>query len=171
MLRPMIRRRALWLGTVLAVCLGLVPITTALAVLPGAGAKYKGFTSASPVNGFRDPVSFTVGGDLKSLHNFRFGTFGCFGAGGFQPGVNYYAKPGFTVKVSSLKLTKSGAFTGTGHATLSGQFATTAVVKGRFAKSGRKVVASGTITISQRAPQPINGSNTCGPGVLTFSAT
>jgi hypothetical protein len=162
-----IRRSAL--GSLTAIACAITFAAVALAVKPAHGAHFTGRTSASPVLGFYAPVKFTVAQDGRSLKGFSFGSFGCFGAGGFRPGVNPYTGSSIlhvgTVKVSpSGRLSVSGAKT---RYTVAGQTTTTTIsVSGRF--TGRKT-ATGSITFSQKVTGTVNTS--CGPGTIQFSAS
>jgi hypothetical protein len=51
---------------------------TALASLPQKG-HFAGKTSARSINGFKDGVTFIVINNGRTLHDFSFGTLGCFG--------------------------------------------------------------------------------------------
>ena len=82
---------------------------TALAAHPKAGRKYAGFTSEAKVEGFGAPVSFTVSGTAAKLGNFRYGSLGCFGAGGFRPGVDPFTGSSIT-KVGTISVASSGHF-------------------------------------------------------------
>jgi len=83
----------------------LLVVASAAAAKPKRNARFSGFISAPPIVGFKAPVTFKVASNGLSLSNFTFGSFGCFGAGGFRPGVNPYTKSGLhnagKVKVSS----------------------------------------------------------------------
>lgn len=143
---------------------GLVFAATALAVLPAGGAHFAGTTSAARIGKFKDPVSFSVAANRAAVTSFQWGSFGCFGAGGFPPNKNPYTLPGSAAKVKSLALEPGGTFAGTGKFKLSGT-PSTATISGKFSKSKGKLRASGSITIRQTS----NGQK-CGPGTMTFSA-
>src|SRR3984885_5057394 len=102
-------RRRLLPGAVAAIAV-LSIAATALAAQPRAGARFSGFTSASPINGFKAPVTFTVSSNGSTLQSFKYSSFGCFGAGGFRPGIDYYTQPNNITKVGAVKLSKSGRF-------------------------------------------------------------
>lgn len=152
----------------------------ALAVLPPAPSKFKGTTSSGAITNctgpgkctvFRAPVSFKVvagGKSGRKITKFRFGTLGCFGAGGFIPGRNPYTSKGATAKVGSLAVSTGGKFSKTKSLTVFGS-KTKVKVKGKFTrkKSGGKVKfgAKGKITISQTI-----GAQKCGPATVTFKA-
>jgi hypothetical protein len=141
----------------------------ALAAKPAHGAHFSGRTSAAPVLGFRAPVSFRVSQNGRQLRGFSYGSFGCFGAGGFRPGVNPYTGNSIihvgTVNVSaSGQISVSGA---TSKYSVSGQTTVTTIsVKGRFSAAK---VATGTITFSQKLTGTFNSS--CGPAHISFYAS
>jgi hypothetical protein len=156
---------AAMLGLLLATALA---VGTALAAKPKHGAHFTGSTSANPVEGFRAPVKFTVSADGRSLSNFTFGSFGCFGAGGFRPGVNPYTGHSL-VDAGKVKVAASGHFSqkATTSYTVQGQTTTTTIlVAGSFSTPKK---AGGTITFSQAVTGTIHTS--CGPAKLTFSAS
>lgn len=162
-----IRRSAV--GSLVAIACAIAFAAVALAVKPAHGAHFTGRTSASPVLGFYAPVKFTVSQDGRSLKGFSFGSFGCFGAGGFRPGVNPYTASSI-LHVSKIKVTDSGRFSITGaksRFTVAGQTTTTTIaVSGRF--TGRKT-ATGSIAFSQKVTG--TATTSCGPGKIQFSAS
>src|SRR5689334_14284867 len=123
----------------------LVLAGVAVAARPKHGARFSGFTSAAPINGFQAPVTFKVAANGLSLSNFTFGSFGCFGAGGFRPGVNPYTKSGLhnagKVKVSA-----------------SGRVSAKAVAR----ESAAGTTTTFTITITARFSSPKKVSGTIG---------
>ena len=147
----------------------LASSAVALGALPKHGASFTGKSSESPINGFSAPVLFTVAKNGKSLTGFRYSTLGCFGGGGFRPGVNYYAKPEFFVKVPGVRIAAGGRFSAIGvkySRTAFGQTTTTtSKVTGSFTKSK---AAKGTIVFSQDVTGQFNSK--CGPGTLQFTA-
>ncbi|HXB16354.1 MAG TPA: hypothetical protein VNV44_11505 [Solirubrobacteraceae bacterium] len=151
-----------------AIACALLLCAVALAATPKKNAQFKGTTDATPIEGFHAPVKFAVAPDSKSLSRFTFGSFGCFGAGGFRPGVNPYTGSSL-IDAGKLKVPSSGKFTD--HAisryTVQGQTTTTNMtISGRF--STPKSV-SGTITFSQVVTGA--GVNTkCGPAKLSYTA-
>ena len=158
----------------LAVTLGLLTAAlmlaaVALAARPARGAHFHGHTAASPVVGFLAPVNFTVASDGRSLKGFSFGSFGCFGAGGFRPGVNPYTG-GSIIHVGTVKVSGAGAISVKGVTSSSRSFGNTTVttvsIAGRFTKAK---AATGTITFSQT----ISGkfSSHCGPAAIGFKAS
>jgi hypothetical protein len=155
---------------VFALAVALTLTAVALAAKPKHGAHFTGRTSVPPVVGFHAPVSFTVSHNGRSLSNFRFGSFGCFGAGGFRPGVDPYTggsiiKVAGTVKVSANgHLSVSGAkasYTAFGSTTV-----TTLSIRGRFSTPKS---ASGSITFSQNVTGKFTSS--CGPATIGFLAS
>jgi hypothetical protein len=148
-------------------------LTAVAAANPAPGTHFKGTTSQPPINGFNDPVTFAVGASGKTVDSFTFGTFGCMGAGGFQPGKSPWT--GSLLKnIASMPLTSAG-FSGSGHAShsqTSPKLTDTVnyTVKGAFAKSGAS--ATGTIAVSEKITQPsLKTPQTCGPVTTHFSAT
>jgi hypothetical protein len=139
----------------------------AFAASPKKNARFGGNTSAPAVEGFRAPVKFTVAPDGKSLLNFTFGTFGCFGAGGFRPGVNPYTGNSL-VNAGKVKVGANGkvsAKTLSGY-TVAGQKTTTTIsIDAKFSSPKR---VSGTISFSQVVSP---GGAKCGPANLSFTAS
>ncbi len=161
-------RTAVRVAIALAAIAALLLAATALAAKPKKNARFVGTTNMTPVAGFHAPVKFTVSADGKSLENFTFGSFGCFGAGGFKPGVNPYTGHSL-IDAGKLKLGANGRFTAnaTSAYTVAGQTTTTKMtIKGSF--STPKSV-SGTITFSQTV---VGGgvNSKCGPGTPAFTA-
>ncbi|HEV2982682.1 MAG TPA: hypothetical protein VGX51_14730 [Solirubrobacteraceae bacterium] len=153
------------LGLLLAAALAAA---TALGAKPKHGAHFTGHTSVVPVEGFLAPVKFTVSADGRSLSNFTFGTFGCFGAGGFRPGVNPY-KGNSLIDAGKIKVAANGHFSqiATSSYTVQGfTLTTTMLIAGSFS-TPRK--ASGTITFSQAESGTYHAS--CGPAKPTFTAS
>jgi hypothetical protein len=146
----------------------LAVTATALAAHPKAGAHFSGFSAASPINGFEPPVTFAVSGNGRTLTNFKYSTLGCFGAGGFQPGVDYFTQPQAIMKVGTVKLSKSGHFSASGalstNTTFGNTTKTTSKVSGSFTSAK---VAQGTITFSQKVMGKFKGA--CGPGTISFT--
>jgi hypothetical protein len=158
----------------IALALTLAISTTALAAHPKAGKRYTGTTSAAKLLGFSAPVRFTVSASGAKLVGFTYGSFGCFGAGGFKPGVNPYTG-GALISVGSVPVAGNGrfsvknaksrhVFTGTFGETI----VTTAQVSGRFTSAK---TATGSITFRQTGIPKHGKSFSCGPGTLTFSAS
>jgi hypothetical protein len=148
----------------------LASSAVALGALPKHGASFKGKINGAVINGFVAPVSFKVASNGKSLTGFQYSSFGCFGAGGFRPGIDYYTQPDAIIKVGTVKVTANGHFSVTGatfsHTSFGNKFTTTTNVTGVFTKSK---AAKGTIVLSQKATGKFN--STCGPGTITFTAS
>jgi hypothetical protein len=147
----------------------LAGAASALAAHPKKGAHFKGSFAFTGVNGFKPPVAFTVAKNGKALVGFSYGTLGCFGAGGFKPGVDYYTKPDATIKVGSVKVSSSGRFSATGVISKYSAFGvtttTTSTVQGKFTSAK---AASGTIKFSQTLAGKATGS--CSGLALSFTA-
>lgn len=140
---------------------------TALAAKPKKNARFSGTLKTTIVEGFRAPVTFKVSGDGKQLQNFTFGSFGCFGAGGFRPGVNPYTGHSL-INVGTLKLAKNGQFSQTKPSsyTVSGQTTSfTVKVSGRFST---RTSAIGTIQFTESVS---GGPGKCTSLPLAFSAS
>src|ERR1039458_1478300 len=88
----------------------LLSTAAALAAAPKHGAHFTGTSSETKIVGFSAPVSFAVSANGKTLTNFRYSTLGCFGAGGFRPGVDYYTQPEAIIKVGTIKVSSGGRF-------------------------------------------------------------
>lgn len=142
--------------------------TGALAAKPKHGAHFAGSTSTTPVEGFRAPVKFTVSPDGRSLFNFTFGSFGCFGAGGFRPGIDPYTGHSL-IDAGKVKVSASGHFSqkALSSYSVSGQTTTTTIsISGSFSEPKK---ASGSITFSQVVSGSFHSS--CGPAKVSFSAS
>jgi hypothetical protein len=158
----------------LAAALTLLLAATALAAQPKAGKRYSGFTSAPKILGFGAPVTFKVSATASTLTGFSYGSLGCFGAGGFQPGHNPYKSASSTQRVGTIAVAKNGSFSVKNRKskfTFAGKFGgtilTTSQVTGRFAKAK---TATGAITFRQ-TDIPKHGKRfSCGPGTVTFTA-
>jgi hypothetical protein len=152
----------------LACTLALAGAATALAAHPKKGAHFKGSFGFTGINGFKPPVAFTVAHDGKTLTAFTYSTLGCFGGGGFQPGVDYYTKPSAMIKVGTVKVSSSGHFSVKGVVatyTISGYTTkTTTTLSGKFTSAK---AATGTLTFSQTYTP---GAHSCNSNALTFSA-
>jgi hypothetical protein len=155
-----------------AVLVSLAVLTTATAAIaahPKKGSHLAGATSEAPVNGFKAPVTFAVSPNGKTLTKFAYSTFGCFGAGGFRPGIDYYTQPSAIVKVGTVKVSGSGHFSVTGavfvYSSHGVKTTTTTKVTGSFTKS---TAANGTITFTQKDTGTYTSS--CGPATLSFTA-
>lgn len=167
MSRSDVRRAIAVVAAVSLVC-ALPLAAPALAAKPKKGARFAGRTSAPPVEGFRAPVRFTVSPDGRSLYNFTFGTFGCFGAGGFRPGVNPYTGNSL-IDAGRVKVAAGGRFSDKTLSAYSvaGQTTTTTIsISGMF---GAPKTATGTITFSQVVTG--TSKSACGPSKLSFYAS
>jgi hypothetical protein len=145
----------------------LVLGVSALAATPKKGAHFSGTLSTPPVSGFHAPVKFTVSKSGKQLEGFTFGSFGCFGAGGFRPGVNPYTGVSL-IKPGTIKVSSSGRFSETKPAsyTVAGQTTSFDVtISGRFSKH---TSAGGTIRFTETVS---GGSAKCTSDTLTFTAS
>ncbi len=163
------RRAARGLSTLVVGAVVLTVASSALAAHPKRGSHFKGTDSASPINGFPAPVSFAVSANGKTLSKFRFSTLGCFGAGGFRPGIDYYTQPEAIVEVGKVKVSGNGSFSVSGAAFVRSSHGikttTTTTVRGSFTSPS---AASGSITFSQKDTGKFTSQ--CGPGTLTFTA-
>jgi hypothetical protein len=166
--RPRTRRARA--AVAIAVAALLVSSSIALAAKPKPGARFTGTSSEFPINGFRAPVSFTVAKNRKSLTGFTYSSIGCFGAGGFRSGIDYYTQPSFIVRAGTVKVASSGRFSVTGalfNRTAFGTTTTTTIsINGSFTKPK---AAKGTIRFSQKASGQFTSS--CGPATITFTAS
>jgi hypothetical protein len=162
-------RGAFALAASLVIAAALLFAATAPAAKPKKNARFAGTTNATPVEGFHAPVKFTVSPDGRSLYNFTFGSFGCFGAGGFAPNKNPYTGHSL-IDAGRLKVGSNGKFEDNAISayTVQGQTTTTKItISGAFS-SPKKV--SGKITFSQTV---VGGgvNSRCGPVTPRFSAT
>jgi hypothetical protein len=163
-----IRRSALGvMSCVLAAALSLAAV--AFAAKPAHGAHFTGRTAVEPVLGFYAPVNFTVSQNGRQLTGFSYGSFGCFGAGGFKPGVNPYTGSS-VIHIGTVKVSASGGISVNGAKSTTSGFGDTTVttvsVTGRFTKPK---AATGTITFSQKITGKFN--STCGPAQIAFTAS
>jgi hypothetical protein len=169
--RMITRRGPLTAVALLAAALTIALSATALAAQPKAGKRYSGFTSQPKFMGFSAPVTFKVSATGAKLAGFTYGSFGCFGAGGFKPGVNPYTGA-FLIPVGTVPVSSSGKFSvknAKSRHTFTGKFGetilTTAQVSGRFATAR---TATGTISFTQTGIPKHGKSISCGPVKLTF---
>jgi hypothetical protein len=143
--------------------------SVAFAAKPAHGAHFSGRTAAQPVVGFYAPVRFTVSQNGRQLTGFSYGSFGCFGAGGFRPGVNPYTG-GSIIHVGTVKVSASGSISVSGARSTSSGFGNTTVttvsVTGHFTKAR---TATGAINFSQKISGKFN--STCGPAHIGFTAS
>ena len=154
-------RRLLAAVTLIA---SLALAASALAVLPKNGKSYRGTTSAPKIGKFKDPVSFKIAGGGHLVQGFQFGFLSCQGSGGPPPVKNPYTQPDNIVAFGKMGIAGDGTFTDTGFHTANG-VKTTATVHGKFKKRKKRVIATGTLKVSQDFP-----GGHCGPAKLTFSA-
>ncbi len=156
------RRKAI--TALLAGTLTLGLAATALAAHPKPGKRYSGVeTNVETIEGFSAPVSFTVAANGSRLANFTYGTIGCFGAGGFRPGVNPYTRSDL-IDVGPIPVATSGSFSisnakSTYHSNKYGYtYTTTSHVTGKFTNSK---TATGSITFSQTDKPKTGKSASC----------
>lgn len=138
--------------------------TVASAASPTKGAHFSGKTNEKPARS----LSFAVSSSGNALNNFQFSTLGCL----VGPGDT--AK---TVKVGTIKLSKSGSFSISGAkfaitkhptSTVTVKIAYTVKVSGKFTS---KKAATGTISYSESISSPGEPGPKCSiPKPLTFTA-
>jgi hypothetical protein len=162
-------RRTLSALTAGALTLGLS--ATALAAHPKHGKRYSGFTSEPPVIGFRAPVSFKVSADGTKLLSFQYASLGCFGAGGFKPGVSPFTGAFAFKGIGTIKVAKNGSFSiknaKTPFKVAKQTTVTTSTIIGKFKTAS---TATGTISFGQKFSAPHEHGGACGPGKLSFTA-
>jgi hypothetical protein len=162
-------RRSRAAVVVLVCCALLAAAASALAAHPKKGAHFSGSFSFTGINGFKAPVAFGVSKNGTSLTGFQYSTLGCFGAGGFKPGVDYYTRPSAIIKVGTVKVSASGRFSASGVPSSYTAFGvttnTTTTLSGKFTKS---TAASGTIRFTQKLSGKVTGS--CSSLALAFNA-
>lgn len=148
---------------VFAAVAALLLTASALAVLPQKG-KWAGTTNVHG-NGFQDGVVFQAIDNGLTLHDFSFGTLGCFGTGAFPVGVDPYALATSVGTVKTIPVTAKGTFNATTkpHFAETDGITTTAVISGAFTG---KTKVSGTIVITQVDDQ----KDKCGPTKMKFTA-
>jgi hypothetical protein len=166
----MLGRRTRAAAAALSCAALLAGAASALAAHPKKSAHFSGSFGFAGVNGFKPPVSFSVSKNGKTLTGFAYSTLGCFGAGGFQKGVNYYTKPEAIVKVGTVKVSSSGHFSAGGVVwKYSNKFGvtttTTTTLSGSFSKAK---AASGTVSFAQKLSGKTTGA--CESQALSFSA-
>ena len=151
------------LAITLALTTTLIAVAVSQAAIPKAGP-FAGKTSAKPINGFPDLVTFTAAKTGKSLTKFTFETLGCFGTGAFPVGVDPYGVPEAIAIMGTIPVTSTGSFLFTGKAKFNANDATptTATIKGSFSSAN---AVSGTITITQ-----VSSGDNCGPQAMKFTA-
>ncbi len=167
MTRTAARVRIALAAALVLVCAAVLT-ATALAAKPKKHARFSGTTNTTPVEGFHAPVRFTVSSDGRSLLNFTFGSFGCFGAGGFRPNTNPYTGHSL-IDAGKLKVSSNGKFSDSAISsyTVQGQKTTTKMtISGSFSTPKR---VSGSISLSQTV---VGGgvNSKCGPGGPKFTA-
>jgi uncharacterized membrane protein len=167
MTRTAARGRIALVAALVLACAAVLA-AAALAATPKKNARFAGTMNTTPIEGFHAPVKFTVSPDGKSLQSFTFGTFGCFGAGGFRPHTNPYTGHSL-IDAGKLKLGAKGKFTDNAISsyTVQGQKTTTRMtISGSFS-TPKKV--SGTITFSETV---VGGgvNSKCGPAMPAFTA-
>jgi hypothetical protein len=147
----------------------LLLAAVAFAAKPAHGAHFSGRTAVAPTVGFYAPVKFTVSHNGRQLNGFSYGSFGCFGAGGFRPGVNPYTG-GSIIHVGTVNVSPSGSISVSGAKSSYSAFGnttmTTVSITGRFTKAK---AATGTITFAQKISGKFN--STCGPAHVGFTAS
>jgi len=166
-LRPRVTRRRLMIAVGVAL---LTAAAVAIAAHPKKGAHFAGTSSEPVIMGFKAPVTFAVSSNGKTATNFRYSTLGCFGAGGFPPGVNPYTQANAVIKIGAVTISTSGRFARTGavsvyHSTFGITTTTTTKLSGTF--TGPKA-SHGKITFSQKDTGRYTG--TCGPATISFTA-
>ena len=125
------------------------------------------------IEGFSAPVSFKVSSAAKQLLNFSYGTTGCFGSGGFRPGVNPYTASD-VITVGAITVAHNGSFSisnskSTYHSTKYGfSYITTSQVTGKFTTSKS---ATGTISFSQKYVPKTGKGSSCTATPPAFKAT
>ena len=144
-------RPTLWRACAGGVLASLVAVLVFAAVAgaakPKHNARFSGFSSAPPVVGFKAPVTFKVAANGLSLSNFSFGSFGCFGAGGFRPGVNPYTHS--LIDIGKLKVSAAGKVAATGTSTMTAAGTTTKYIVRVTVRFSSSKKASGTISFTE----------------------
>ncbi len=147
----------------------LMSAASAIAAHPKKGAHFVGALPGPVINGFTPPVTFTVSSRGKTLTGFTYATIGCFSAGGFRPGIDYFAQSGAMVKVGTVKVSPTGHFSVRGvvwiHKSVPITTTITTSLSGSFTSP---TAASGTITYSERFSAPYNSR--CDSPTLHFTA-
>lgn len=148
-----------WIAALLAGIALLVLTASAIAAHPKQGVRFVGIVIGPEVNGFKPPVEFKVAANGKTLKGFTYSTLGCFGAGGFRPGVDYYTEPSALIKVGTVRVSRSGSFSAKGAVSVykgpGGSTTTTSVISGSFTSP---TAVQGTITFTQKLSP---GGGTC----------
>lgn len=154
--------------TTLTCTIVLSGAASAFGAHPKKSAHFSGTFAHIELEGFKAPVSFTVSSSGKALKGVTYSTLGCFGAGGFKPGVDYYTKPAAIIKVGAVKLSSSGRFSAKGvvfkYTAFGFTTTTTTTLSGRF--TGTRA-ASGSVRFTQQ----LSSGATCQTSqALTFTA-
>ncbi|MDQ6778608.1 MAG: hypothetical protein M3071_20825 [Actinomycetota bacterium] len=165
------RHKRSFVGAALA-ALVVIVAGTALAAAPKKGAKFKGTLAyhGTPLafGKFHAPLSFKVSSSGTQVLAFKYGSLGCFGAGGFGT-KNPYTLPGAVKSFAPMSVSASGSFSAPATKSTyksASVIVTTSSLAGRFTSPK---LASGTITFSQKLTFKGKPS-TCGPVTLSFSA-
>jgi VCBS repeat-containing protein len=147
----------------LALTTSLATAAAAGAVLPHAGTRFTGPTSAKKVNGFGDTVTFVAG--AKAVRDFSFGTLGCFGYGSYPYQVDPYSTSLADLK-ASIPMTKTGAFSVKSAASSwAGSDAQTKIVVTVTGQFTSATAVKGTISVLEKGTL-----GDCGPYKMTFAA-
>jgi hypothetical protein len=160
-----VSRRRVFRGVVvlLGVAVLCLPIA-ASAASPKKGTHFSGKTSGSPAGSVR----FVVSNSGTALDNFQFSTLGCLAS---PTAVSQ------TVKVGTIKLSKSGSFSVSGakwaitkhpNSTVTVKIAYTVKVSGKFTS---KKAATGTISYNESISSPGEPGPKCTSKPLKFTTT
>jgi len=140
-----------WFAALLSGVALLASAASALAAHPKKGARFTGIVIGPEINGFKPPVKFKVSANGRTLTGFTYSTLGCFSAGGFRPGIDYYTEPSALIEVGALKVSRSGSFSKKGivsvHKGPGGSTTTTSTISGSFTSP---TAVTGTITFAQK---------------------
>jgi hypothetical protein len=154
---------------VLACAAALSFAAPVLAAHPKRSARFHGAFTKVGINGFKVPVSFAVSVNGRALVSFTYSTLGCFGAGGFRPGVDYYSKPSAIIRVGTVRVSSAGRFSASGVKSTYKAFGvtttTTTTLSGKFTSAR---AATGSIRISQTLTGATRG--TCSSIASKFTA-
>jgi hypothetical protein len=157
-----------WIAVLLVGAVALVGAASALAAHPKRNARFTGIVIGPEVNGFKPPVTFKVSANGKTLTAFTYSTLGCFGEGGFQPGVDYYTRPDAFVKLGTVKVSRTGNFTVKGEVSVykgvGGSTTTTSTVNGSFTSP---TAVTGSLVFTQKLSP---GGAKCSSTPLDFTA-
>jgi hypothetical protein len=157
-----------WLAVLLVAVVALATAAAALAAHPKKNARFTGIVIGPEINGFKPPVTFRVSANGKTLMGFTYSALGCFGEGGFRPGVDYYTKPEALKKLGNLKVSSAGNFKASGvvvvYKGIGGSVTTTSTVYGSFTSP---TAVTGSVTFSQKLSQ---GGAKCSSSPFDFTA-